>query len=205
MEEKRYFVGVDLGERRDHTVIAVVERSVERARGFDFVRLRRVEEGVLWRYRLRYLRRLGLGSGYEVAVEAVGRVVKGAEIQGGRYEVVVDATGVGAGVVEMMKRAFGGVTAVVITGGSSARIGEGRWLTPRKDLIGELAVMLEQRVLKVAAGLGELGQLERELLGMRMGRGGREHDDAVMAVALACWRGRRRGMIGEQGRSLGLG
>ncbi|MBK5292147.1 MAG: hypothetical protein JJE04_10775 [Acidobacteriia bacterium] len=204
MEEKRYYVGVDLGQRRDYTAIAVLERVVERVYGRDFIRLRRVEEGVRWHYRLRYLRRLGLGCGYESAVESVRRVILGAEM-GGRYEVVADATGVGAGVVEMLRRACGAVTAVVITSGSSAHVSDGNWLTPKKDLIGELAVMLEQRVLRVAPGMQELGQLERELLGMRMGRGGREHDDMVMAVALACWRARRRGVIGEQGRSLGLG
>ncbi len=42
MEEKRYFVGVDLGQRRDYTAIAVLER----VHGCDFVRLRRVEESL---------------------------------------------------------------------------------------------------------------------------------------------------------------
>ena len=105
----------------------------------------------------------------------------------------------------MLKRACGAVTAVMITGGSSAHESDGCWLTPKKDLVGELALMLEQRVLRVRTGLKDGDQLERELLGMRMGRGGREHDDLVMAVALACWRARRRGMIGPQGRSLGVG
>ena len=164
MEEKRYFVGVDLGQRRDYTAIAVLERVVERVYGRDFIQLKHVEESVQRHYRLRYLRRLGLGSGYESAVESVRRVVMGAEMRG-RYEVVADATGVGAGVVEMLKRACGAVTAVVITGGSSAHVSDGRWLTPKKDLIGELGLMLEQRLLRGVAGLKERGQLERELLG----------------------------------------
>ena len=84
-------------------------------------------------------------------------------------------------------------------------------MTPKKDLVGRLAVMLEQGELRVAARLGEREALERELLGMwtRPSVDGREsyegeHDDLVMAAALACWRARGQGVCGEQGRSLGL-
>jgi len=64
-------------------------------------------------------------------------------------------------------------------------------------------VLLEQRELKIARRLTEAGPLMRELTNVRMtaGAGGRlrmgadgpgEHDDLVMALALACWRAKRQ-------------
>lgn len=73
---------------------------------------------------------------------------------------------------------------------------------PKRDLIAGVQVLLEREELKVARGLRELGPLLRELTDVRStaGVGGRvrfgadgcgEHDDLVIALALACWRAKR--------------
>jgi hypothetical protein len=60
---------------------------------------------------------------------------------------------------------------------------------PKRDLIAVVQVLLEREELKVARGLRELGVL-------RLGADGcGEHDDLVIALALACWRA-KRGQIG---------
>jgi hypothetical protein len=72
------------------------------------------------------------------------------------------------------------------------------WSVPKRDLMAVVQVLLW--------GLRELGALMRELTDVRssVGIGGRvrlgadgcgEHDDLVIALALACWRA-RRGQIG---------
>jgi hypothetical protein len=211
--ERRFYLGVDLGQRQDYTAVALVERHTKRLYGMDWVRRARTEEGVELRYLLRQMKRLRLGTSYEKVVEEVRRMVENVEKKGW-CEVVVDATGIGAVVVEMLERSVRRVAPVVITGGETAR-GDGRWWwVPKKDLMVELAVALEKRELRAGQGMHERGVVERELMEMRVtrGGGGREkygapaggHDDLVMALALACWRARRRKEWGEQRKDLGL-
>jgi hypothetical protein len=129
----------------------------------------------------------------------------------GQCALVVDGTGVGAPVVDML-RAAGlrcEITAVTITGGER----ESRRLSlsvgvPKRDLIAGVQLALEKGELRIARRMKEMGSLVRELVAMKIGSGGggvghedgREHDDLVIALALACWRARRRqGGYGEQG------
>ena len=119
--------------------------------------------------------------------------------------LVVDATGVGAPVVDMLRSSgLGGrLTTVTITSGETAQ-GEGeRWRVPRGDLLAGLEVLLEAGELKVSKRLREAERLVRELEAMRPAplnrsgnksghrSGGGEHDDLVFAAALAVWRARR--------------
>src|SRR5665213_992763 len=90
-----FFIGVDLGKRRDHTAIAVVER-VERRCGYgepEFVEMA-----------VRFLERVPLGTTYPEVVAAVRETVSHPEVAG-RCSVVVDATGVGSPVVDMLRSA----------------------------------------------------------------------------------------------------
>jgi hypothetical protein len=124
--------------------------------------------------------------------------------------VVVDATGVGAPVVDMLRRARLGATLVpvLITGGETESRGGGYYRVPKRDLITGLQVMLEGQELLVAKGLRDGAALLGEMAEMevRAGAQGREgmHDDLVLAVALACWGLRKRygPKVGEVGRPL---
>src|SRR2546422_8528732 len=73
---------------------------------------------------------------------------------------------------------------------------------PKQDLIAGLQVMLESRELRIAKGLREAGTLVRELMDVRYYSGARgrsrigadgsgEHDDLVIALALAVWKGQK--------------
>jgi hypothetical protein len=73
---------------------------------------------------------------------------------------------------------------------------------PKQDLLAVVQILLEGEELKFASGLRELPALMRELTDVRstMRSSGRirmgadgcgEHDDLVIALALACWRARR--------------
>ena len=62
----------------------------------------------------------------------------------------------------------------------------------RGDLIAEVQLAIEKGELKVARRMGGAGSLICEPIQMRMDDYGGEHDDLVMALALACRRARRK-------------
>ena len=190
-----FYLGLDLGQRVDHTALALVQK-IERWRPYG--------EPEFEALHVRYVERMPLGTPYPAVVEYVRRVLSHAELWK-QTQLVVDATGLGAPVVEMLRQA--GLEcqmwAVTITSGEKETQGAyGSWNVPKRDLIAGLQVLMEQDQLHVAKDLPEVGALVRELMDVRVtareggrsrvgadGRG--QHDDLVMALALACWRGRK--------------
>ena len=90
----------------------------------------------------------------------------------------------------------------MITGGDTERYADGYYRVPKRDLIVGLQVLLQQGGLQIAAGMSEGATLVKEMAEMRVkitGSGNEqfgawrsgEHDDLVLAVALACWGVRR--------------
>lgn len=98
-----------MGQRQDFSALVGVERI---ERGPDWMGLE--PECV----RVLYLERMPLGTPYGRVVEKARAALEGPELRGA-HRLVVDATGVGAPVVEMLRGARLGcpVTAVWITGG----------------------------------------------------------------------------------------
>jgi hypothetical protein len=196
-----YFIGVDLGQRRDHTAVAVLERA-EVEGEWDAVWYRRRREE---RRSLRHLERVALGTPYPEIVERVRGLAQSPWLAGRST------------VVDMLRRARLGATLVPvpITGGETESRGAGYYRVPKQDLITGLQVMLDGQELLVAKGLRDGSALLREMAEMevRVGAQGREsygawregmHDDLVLAVAVACWGLRKRygPKVGEVGRPL---
>jgi hypothetical protein len=144
-----------------------------------------------------------LQTSYVDVVERIFSLVRQWK-QLGPCAVVVDATGVGAAVLDMLRQqAFSEcrLVPVVFTGGGRETFSVDRWHVPKRDLMQGLAVLLEGSGLQVEPRLPEGEALRRELRQVRLqisdgGRdlfgGEKEHDDLVMAVALGVWWGRRR-------------
>jgi hypothetical protein len=146
---------------------------------------------------------------YPKVVARVREIVRSEELCGD-CALVVDATGVGAPVVDMLREARLGceLAAVVITGGER---GNGYGSVPKQDLMAGVQVLLDEGKLRIAR-MRETGRLVGELVDMkrsvngsgrvRMGADGYgEHDDLAIALALACWRAQRR-QIGERSQRL---
>ncbi|MBV6434530.1 MAG: hypothetical protein IANPNBLG_04783 [Bryobacteraceae bacterium] len=204
LEWRRFFVGLDLGKARDYTAVAVVEQASYQVGERSPVDYRR---RTVVRHAVRMLERMPLGTAYPDVARRVGRIVRGVRAEGW-CALVVDATGVGAPVVDLLRRGgLGcGMTAVTITGGERKTAAAGGWRVPKKDLVAGLAVMLEEGRLRVARRMRWAEEFEEELKNMRVkvtGRGREQygawgegqHDDLVMAVALACWKsGGERGI-----------
>jgi hypothetical protein len=167
------------------------------------------------RYRVRFLERVRLGTPYP---DVVGRVLLRRPALAGRCTLVMDATGVGAPVLDLLRRAnLGrGIAPVILTGGERESRAGGFWYVPKRDLISGLQLMLEKLELGLPAKLAASRTLARELADLeeRMtSRGGAsfgawregQHDDLVIAAALACWRARWKAVGFSGARSLGLG
>lgn len=185
-----FFLGLDLGKIRDPSVAVVIER-IDHRRAFQASAFELLV--------VRYVERMPLGVPYPKVVERVREIVQSDELRG-NCVVVADATGLGTPVVDMLAAARLGceLTPVVITGGER---GAGKGTVPKRDLMAEVQLLLENRQLKIGK-LREGAQLMRELGDIRISySGGRvrmgaegagEHDDLAIALALACWRAKRR-------------
>src|SRR5260221_11944849 len=77
-EAVTYFVGLDLGQRRDPSALAVVERA-EILLDMDYVTYERRRS---MRYRVRFLERVRLGTPYPDVVGRVRGVLGGAGVAG---------------------------------------------------------------------------------------------------------------------------
>src|SRR5258708_39139312 len=111
---KAYFVGVDLGQSRDFTAIAVVE-MVEVKGAWDGAAYAWGKDVV---YQLRFLERVPLGTPYPEVVERVVAVTRARELAGGCHGGG-DGTGGGraGGDLPRGARPGGGLVPAVLTSG----------------------------------------------------------------------------------------
>jgi len=177
-----FIVGLDLGQASDYTGLIVLERIAA--------------EPVA--YHLRHIERPTLGTPYPAIVARVKTLTE-AQPLAGHYTLIVDATGVGAAVIDLLRAARLRMVPVTITGGDTAtRSGDG-WRTPKRDLVAAVLTLLQTNRLKIAESLALGPVLVAELLNFKVKidpqtahdsysawREG-DHDDLVLAVALACW------------------
>jgi len=191
-----FICGLDLGKAQDYTALVLMER-IDRAGAWN---------SAFWAYDvestlvLRSIHRFPLGTPYTDIVQDVKRLVHEPNLFE-RTQLVVDATGVGSAVIEMIDRARtkAELTAVTITGGERATKDSWRASVPKKDLVSALAVMLQREWLQVPRSTPFADLLLQELTNFRVrytGTGNqtfeawrdRDHDDLVLAMALACWK-----------------
>jgi hypothetical protein len=220
----RYSVGVDLGQASDYTAIAVLERKVVPPRTAMFSPVgaepgNRLVEGDLV-YDLRYLKRPKLHTPYDVIAERVANLLiklepKGAFDEIGQITLCVDGTGVGRGIVDMLRREFSrrseraeyvprvDFRPVTVTGSQTSMKRpdrtNGYWSVPKKDLVFPAVAAFQQDRLTIARGVDHRDQLVHELKNYRrttnIATGGMQfepwreadHDDLLFAVALALW------------------
>jgi hypothetical protein len=113
MNEVDYYLGLDLGQTTDYTALAVVERTLREDRKEDS-------------YAVRLLQRFALGTAYTDIVPAVVSLAVRPPLAG-NVTLVVDQTGVGRAVVDMLRRTPGAPWSVpvTITGGHTVTEKEG--------------------------------------------------------------------------------
>lgn len=201
MSVKYFYLGVDLGQSHDPTAVVLVERELVVSPEIDRATY---EPRTGYVYHVKGTRRLKLGTSYPDVVKQVTAIA--AMLPGPKQlTYVVDATGVGRPVVDLLRQAVGGIAPivpVVFTGGDSTRYEDGYYRVPKKDLIHNVMVLLQTGRLRIAERSEDSRALVHELTNMRVKINGSDHaayeawrsgdhDDLVFALALACWRAQR--------------
>jgi hypothetical protein len=196
-----FVIGLDLGQKQDYTAVAVVEKEERSEAG---------EKPMLY---LNHLERYALGTPYGEQMDSVVALVERIkekikdrakqdwpnQYRPRQPELIVDATGVGVGVVEMLKDRGLRYRAVTITAGFSEATGGGTYHVPKRNLVSRAVAPFEGRRLKIARSMSLVPELVHELENFKVKvnlttahdsyEAWREsdHDDLVLALALACW------------------
>jgi hypothetical protein len=180
-------VGVDIGQRRDPTAIAVVEQEERRA--------------IETHHMVRHLERLPLGSPYPAVAERVAAVVQGvhAATSGEAPTLYLDSTGVGSPIVDVLRAAGVGdlaqLKAVFFNHGDRRKVERGEVKLGKAWLVSRMQALLQSGLLHLPR-TAEAEALGKELLdyeirvtedandrygAFRVGT----HDDLVTALGLA--------------------
>ncbi len=219
-----FILGVDLGQAQDYTALTVLERmGVDTGKVTQTYIPLSVSYGFGERigsrphfetetnpvyehhYAARHLERLAIGTPYPAQVARIKALSDRLKTDTGKAPyLVVDQTGVGRPVVDMLRAAELSPVAVTITGGDAVSRDGQDYRVPKRDLVSVVQVLLQSDRLKIARALPEASTLTSELLAFKVSislKGHdsygndvgpwREnpHDDLVLAVALACWYG----------------
>jgi hypothetical protein len=227
---RRYSVGVDLGQANDPTAIAVLEKTVAPPETAMFSPVGdspsdRLVEGRRV-YDLVYLKRPKLGTPYDAIARKVADLICELEPRGafgeiGQVTLSVDGTGVGRGIVDMLRTEFNrrvklgtwipkmDFRPVSVTGSNSSlkkpdRSG-GYWSVPKRDLVFPAVAAFQQGDVRIAKGIKDRDALVNELKNYRrttnIATGNMafepwresDHDDLLFATCLALfgWQIRR--------------
>ncbi len=196
-----YTVGLALGQAQDFTALAVLEHTgPSTERGFD----------------VRHLHRYPLGTPYPAIVDDVAALLHRAPLTGPSTKLALDMTGVGRPVADLFRvkpkpvrpatepppppPIAARIHAITITSGNAVTRDGLDYGVPKRELVGTIQVLLQTGRLKIAPLLPEAETLRREMehFQVKITEAGNDtygvwregqHDDLVLAVALAAWTG----------------
>ena len=193
VDEHTFFISADLGQAQDYTAISIIERICKGSGVLNEVT-----------YNLRHIERPPRGTEYPQIVDRLIAIFESPTMADYEKAVVIDLTGLGRPVFDMM-RAAGfrySLNAISITGGNDAHYTNQHHNVPKRELVTNLQVLLQNGSFKIAKGIKEADALIEELTNFQTkisdsGKdtyGGRQgvHDDIVLSVAMGAWLARQR-------------
>ena len=198
-----WWIAVDLGQAQDFTAFVAGERLTRQV-----VSQQRTRFGPGWQdvsrrplnlYHVRQVLRPPIGTSYPAIAEQARIWL--AEMP--RADLIIDQTGVGRPVGDMMRRMGLRPIGVTITGGADANhVSAYDIRVPKRELATTLQALAQESRLKIAAELPLKAVLETELaaFGTKQSANGhvsfegREgaHDDIVLATCIGIWVGENR-------------
>lgn len=195
MLKNKTIIGVDLGQQNDYTVISILQLLYNGSNVHN----------VGFLYRLVYLYRFPLKTSYP---EMVNRMLTFIDhvYPANDYMMVVDYTGVGRPVVDMMRQKELKVIALNITGSTKSKWKFGNEVSvPKKDIVSSLQVVFQERRIKIARDIDSflktnvINEYVKEFLSFKptinknahaqFNASSGYHDDIVMSIGLATWYG----------------
>lgn len=199
----RIVAGLDLGQTTDPSAIVIIEQSTipdphPGRQGYT-----------LNQFDIRYIHRWELGTKYTKIVEDLQQMyISQAKLVDS--PLIVDETGVGKAVVEMIRASSirARIKPYTITAGyREGEFQKGRGTVPKLHLVGAVQAAIQQRRLRYADGLRLGPALEKEMETFHVkvtldrnetfahSRQG-DKDDLVLAASLAIWWGEKHGGSG---------
>jgi len=189
-------VGVDIGQKRDPTAVVVAEVSEERP-PVDPLHFWE-EKPPVTIYTARFLERLPLGTPYPKVVERLSAIVERitAKMPKAEVRLYVDATGVGAPVVDLLRQRIAApIVAVTLAAGERLTLRGQEARLGKAFLVSRLQVLLQNGQIRLPK-TGEAMALADELMNfeIKVSDDGHDsygafktgaHDDLVIALGLA--------------------
>jgi len=186
---QQYWIGWDPGQSADYSAIAILKKMPDKT------------------YQVQHLERLPLGTPYPDQVAKVYAMMHHRPLDKADVTLCIDATGIGAAVVDLAKAKGTNPVSIQIHGGMEATWADDRMSArvPKADLIGCLTVLAQTRSVTVARGLPHADVLRQELKAYQArinpdtahvsyGNDARQapHDDLVLSVAIPLWTAENR-------------
>ncbi len=204
IENRTFFISADLGQTTDYTAISIIERIVK-------------GDGILGpncdgerSFHLRHIERPPRGTEYPAIVDRLIQLFNAPHMKEYPKAVVIDLTGVGRPVYDLMRRSgfYYSLNAITITGGDVVTApGHYQYGVPKRDLITNLQVMLQNGELRIAKGMKLADALTDEMMNFQVkitasghdiyGARSGAHDDIVLSVAMGAWLARRVRCYGD--------
>ncbi len=193
------FIGADIGQKRDPTAVAVVEAFKGRANG----------AWPVYTFETRYLERLPLNTDYPSVADRIVEIAEGIQkrprpihVKAPKITIIVDATGVGAPVVDLLRQRLIGttikLTEATFTHGDrlNGRTGLSKMSVGKAYLVSRMQALFQTRRVRLPKGHPEAAALTDELLNyeIKIGEDANDrygafktgkHDDLVTALGLA--------------------
>jgi hypothetical protein len=214
-----YFMGLDLGQASDYSALVIAVRSagatLDQPCAYDVRHIERFPLGT--RYpavvdRVELLTR-AIGAQHTLRRPPINQNAE----PDWKARLAVDFTGVGRGVVDFMatRSLDAQLVPITITGGDAvSEVGPNEYRVPKRDLAGVVQVLLQLGRLRIAKDLPLTALLTEELINFKAkisltghdsyGAGedwrAGNHDDLVLALAMAVWLGER-----ERTKQRGMG
>jgi hypothetical protein len=190
--ETEHILGLDLGQASDPSALTVTEKQVPQSGRFE-------EKAGPPTYAVVHIDRFDLGTPYPEVVRRVAAVQRAPET-GPDPTLVMDATGIGAPVVDQFHEEGLRPVQITFTGGQNVT-DNGRdrsFGVPKKDLATTIQSLLQSERLKIAGALDHADTLAAEMKHFRVkisdsGHARFEHatesqtDDILLSLACAVW------------------
>ena len=199
----RYCLGVDLGSEGDPTALCLLERVLidrDVRAGMKNHRWKdQPGQSVVAELHLKAMLNVPLQTPYPVLVGKIKQIMDSAEFIGQTY-LVVDRTGIGLPIMQMLQAAGMAPIGITITSGHTLGVTKTHYNVPKQDLVAALLTAMQMGRFKMPRPevLPTVQEFKTQLAGFKMKTKAsgtvtyeaaleRVHDDLVIAAALATW------------------
>lgn len=204
-----FTIGLDLGQSRDYSALVVAERVLfmeGRSREEGFEDDSGYQEQSL--YHVRHIQRFELGTPYTSVVDHVADLMQSPTLNSDTV-LAFDRTGVGGAVADLFNQAYIrgrlgrhwpiGITLTAGFSRSGGAAGGYYTVAHKGDVVQRLYMLLERERIKIPLGLPFADALTKEIRAFRPKQNAEtgnlsfeaehesDHDDLVIALALAVW------------------